>query len=329
MAQKQNFNSIAFFLKTTFYRIPFSFNFRMIRILLLLLLFLSCSCFHEKTALRRGMLNTPNSREILTGVDTLPQNIRIKANEMLIKIMDNEGLYTLIGELKPISDIYFESPYSNDKDHLLIINNIRRALRGISNDNLSFGLQIRNYKGQYFFDLWILRKELVEKKILEYRSSFFSNGVRYDISLHDLLIKLEAGDFPNKRMVYGLLFGYPKYAVDFFCNPERFNEIDNVGSGIGFDSKLFKIDTYDPNGGFIYAIPKNQIPTKEDSVIYKKGKMILSDYKYRRSLYSSAGGVVDAIKLIKNWYKDIYNENIRNCKGNKTKRTKLMNEEIL
>src|SRR5262245_16671720 len=60
--------------------------------------------------------------------ETLPAELRAKADEMLLKALDSESLYTIVGGLKPMSSSFASFKFSVEKPDLKEIEDARRIL---------------------------------------------------------------------------------------------------------------------------------------------------------------------------------------------------------
>jgi TPR repeat protein len=112
--------------------------------------------------------------------------------------------------------------------------------------------------------------------------------------------RLEKKQFVNLSAVQGLLYGFPPYAVEFFCHAHTTGQ----PIGIGRDRKEITIPTHHARSEFVYVIPLQNEPAPEDRAIQRQAAEILAEYRERRPRYLQPDGRLDAIRLINDWYRD-------------------------
>jgi len=97
---------------------------------------------------------------------------------------------------------------------------------------------------------------------------------------------------------YGLLFGYPSYAIDFFVAAAE--EADRTEQFVTRD--FFHIPVHAAERGyFTYAIPKGHTPSAIDSARYHTAMDVLGAYRARRDAYLNPDSTLDALRLLRDW----------------------------
>lgn len=234
--------------------------------------------------------------------------------------LDREALYTILGNIKPMSSLVtFSFPIANadssaqlsadivdsaeDRVYLDSLMKIQRALNSIEIPDLKFVLS--PYKSTYsekrLIQINVIRISSLDS-LLKAEERFF--GQFGFVPGADPAIVVNTNEYENKYerlRGYGYLFGYPSYAVDFFV--QAFHHTDT--SGHRAERNFFQIPVHiRDNGSFVYAYPKDHVPTAEiDSAIYHRAEKVLADYRSIRNDYLNADSTLQSYKLIRDFYK--------------------------
>lgn len=229
--------------------------------------------------------------------------------------LDGEALYTLMGDVKPMSSVVsFSFPIGNGDSstqldekvlpvdslrYLARINQIQQAVSLIDLPDLKFVLV--PYRSAYsktrILQLSVVRISKLDS-LLEAKSQFFG---QYGFAPGaDPAVVLSVNEYEKKYerlRGYGYLFGYPDYAVDFFVS--AFRESDTTGKHVS--RKFFHIPTFErAEGNFVYAYPVDYTPGLQDSVLHQRSETILKRYKLLRGNYmNSLDTVLRAYELLK------------------------------
>lgn len=228
--------------------------------------------------------------------------------------LDGEALYTILGHIKPMSSVVaFNFPIGNRDStkklegnilagekqfrELDTLHQIQQALNLIQIPDLKFVLvpYRSGYNSSRVLQVTVLRISAVDS-VLHARKSFF--GQYGFVPGADPAVLLTVNEYEKRYerlRGYGYLFGYPDYAVDFFV--KAFQQSDSTG--IHVERNFFQIPTYArETGNFVYAYPKDQLPSAIDSAIYKSAKHVLENYKALRGHYLNQDSTVRAYELM-------------------------------
>jgi hypothetical protein len=231
------------------------------------------------------------------------------AEELLLKALDSEALYTIVSDLKPMSSGFtnFQTEIRIPRDEkkaeerrntLAKINDTREILRhfkcgeNIFSDIYHFA---KSFEGKRFSDAVMFNRSNLSA-MLKSKSAFFERWAITENS-HPLQV-LYAVDYDETGARfggYGYLFGYPDYAIRFFV--QAADEEDFSGKFVERD--FFSNPTFSsPKNGFVYAVPKGQTETEVDKTLKTKAMKIFEDYKTRREKYIGEGkkGVTEMIR---------------------------------
>jgi hypothetical protein len=142
---------------------------------------------------------------------------------------------------------------------------------------------------------------LALERLIAERTSFFS---RYGLtpSAHPLevVLAIEYDETVARYRGYGLLYGYPDYAVSYFAEAEATRERTDRRVARDF----FSVPTYArAEGAYAWAVPRGHAENEEDRRFLEKASTVLKDYRNRRERYIGTGkpGVVE---LLRDWYDD-------------------------
>lgn len=232
--------------------------------------------------------------------------------------LDHEALYTLLGNVKPMSSLVdFSFPIANTDTSLNTNGDIlNRNQHGIYLDRIRTIQKAINYiqlpdikivmipyrtpsmPNKRLIQLNVLRISALDS-LLKAREDFFGQfGLVPGTDPAVVVNTIEFSDRYERLRGYGYLFGYPDYAVDFFVKAFQIN--DQTGQFV--ERNFFQIPVYSGNEGyFVYAYPKEATPTAAvDSVLYYRANHVLEQYKKIRSGYLNTDSSVQAYKLLKN-----------------------------
>ncbi len=238
---------------------------------------------------------------------------RLVADSLLAHALDHEALYTIAAPLKPMSSVGSLSLRINPPDSV-----------GVSDATLPTEAQ-RARLAQWYRVAEVFHCGNVEAVLVPYRATY--DGVRYlqlsvvdRARMHAMMVQsadvwnhwgvapeadpsvvvgsVEHGESLRRFRGYGLLFGYPDYAIDFFVAAAR--EADETGDFVERD--FFHIPVFGADRGhFTYAIPKGHIPSAPDSLRYDFAMQVLDRYRSRRPTYVTPDSTLDARSLIRAW----------------------------
>ena len=234
-------------------------------------------------------------------VERLPAALRPKAEEALLKLMDSEGLYTMVGGMKPMSSGFVSLYFSVDKPDTAKLDELRQVLSALRcGESLRCDLLTFHTPrdGKRYAEGAVFYRPAVSQMACTYADYFAPLGITSHADpLGTALIVEHLEGAPRNRGL-GYLYGYPKSAVDFFVvgqeeyaitkkiTPRDFRQIPTFGR---------------ESGSFVYAVPKDAPETEEDRQLKAKAGRILTEYKKRREKFVGPGrpGIV---ALLRDWF---------------------------
>lgn len=270
-----------------------------------------------------GLEGKPTSRlKPFPGYAALTPLEREMADSMLAFALDHEALYSLIGNIKPISQTGYVFANglvkdSTDQDGQAVVVSLEDGSVGQVLDELerwnritkalSFGpyqfLIVpfrKTWNGRRNFQIAVCRTDLVDR-LLSDRAAFFGQwGFVPGSDPAVLLTAVEFEETLDRYRAYGYLFGYPKHAVDFFVEAAR--EKEQTGEFVQRD--FFQIPVHAKSSGyFTYAVPKHYQPIEQDSSLYYRSAAVLNNYRAIRPRYLDKDGRLNAVRLLTKYWK--------------------------
>ncbi len=240
---------------------------------------------------------------------------RLLADSLLTEAMDNEALFTIAGSLKPMSTVVDlrsatlrpdsiprgdGAPHPARRADLERIARLQRVLDALDCGPLDF--VVVPFRA-VFDTVRHLSAVVVDRQLLDDRldvhSGFFGHwglGVGADVGV--VVTTVEFEERYDRYRGYGILFGYPDYAVDFFVDAARRG--DSVGELIPRDFMRMPVHS-GQEGRFVYAVPRGSAERAEDRAIRDEAQAILSSYASRRRGYVDADGYLRAFDLYRDW----------------------------
>ena len=256
------------------------------------------------------------------GYEQLTEEEQMRADSIIGYALDHEALYSLLGDLKPMSSIGFALSYPLGKDSLQFdgqryvvnlhdestqlnlneVNSWNRVLDALSFENYQFLLipfkQVRD--GNRNMQILICRTDLLDK-LLETQAPFFAQWgfvPGYDPTVVLTVVEFEQRN--DRYRAYGYLFGYPEHAVDFFVDASiHYQKTDEFVTRSFFNIPVFTKE----KGYFTYALPEDFKPIAKDSMLLQKASVVLKQYQSIRPAYVNKEGKLEAIRLFRDWWK--------------------------
>lgn len=241
------------------------------------------------------------------------------ADSLLTLALENEALYTLVGQIKPMSTIATLSidvarrdtaeagarsvsgQRPEQLDRIAQWQRAAEALRCVSSKvRIVFHPFRRADGGKRIIDVSVIHLEEM-KAMIEREPSFWGQwGFVPSSSPEGVISVIENEERLERYRGYGYLFGYPEHAVTFFVEAARSEELTKQFVKRDF----FQIPVSSGKAGhFVYAVPKGYAPTEADSALYRRATTTLSAYQARRSKYLRADSTLRALELLEEWYR--------------------------
>ena len=208
----------------------------------------------------------------------------IMADSLLSLAFQNEALYSIHGQLKPISTV---AQFSMQLDSLTGLPldstdfyrfmQLQRLANWLSNDQFDFVITpfTRLFNHERTMQMLVVNQPKLAEELKERKDFWFFWGLVPESTAAVVITVVENAEKYKRFEGYGYLFGYPQYAVDFFVEAARSQ--DETGEFVS--RSFFQMPVYSgEDSRFVYAIPKNSEPRPEDLAIRKEAKNILNDF---------------------------------------------------
>jgi hypothetical protein len=222
---------------------------------------------------------------------------------MLLQLMDTEGLYTVIGGIKPMSSGFWSARVDVESPNLAEVIAAETILRQFRvGDEIVAGVQpfSRVFEGRRFFEGLIFHRGSYERAVASRPEVFGGYGIHAGTPPLQAVLMFESDSTSRRFRAYGHLFGYPDVAVDFFA---RASEAQKPGDPIvPRDFRQIPVFARE-TGAFVYAVGKGAAETEEDRALRERSLRILAKYRTLRAQYVGEGkpGIV---ALIRDWMDD-------------------------
>lgn len=252
-------------------------------------------------------------------VEDLPEALRPEAARVLLQALDSEALYTVAGGLKPMSGGFVNVQAGVDGSGLDRAHALREIFAACQcGGEIRFELHhfarvqagapaVRTLEGVVF------NVPAFASLLRRRRDVFAPWGFTPNANPMEVLMTVEYLETGDRYRGYGLMFGYPDVAVEFFVKntpiPQTRNRTSpHAPAARGKERariaprRFISIPTVaGATGRFVYAVPADHQESPEDAELRKRAEPILAEYRRRREKYIGEGkpGVVE---LLRDWF---------------------------
>lgn len=207
------------------------------------------------------------------------------ADALALKMLDGEALYTVSGGLKPVSEGFWQTSFPATQDTSEQLEAVRKTLAGLPlGPDLETGVLIYSsaFEGKRSASVFVAHKPSLKALVERWKDVFGPIGVTSESSAQAVIQKIDRAPRAARWRAFGLVFGYPEYAVEFFVTAGE--EQDRTGRLVPRD--FLNIPTFSgERGRFVYAVPKGHTERDEDRELKEKAEPILTRYKAWRAVY--------------------------------------------
>jgi hypothetical protein len=236
-------------------------------------------------------------------IEQLAPEDRAFAESLLLRAMDREALYTIVGGMKPMSSGWFSTRVDVEKPDILELERVNRVLPALRNGNEVFATVQpfwRVFENRRFAEGIFVHRSSFTNKLASNRSYWAFYGITPASDPLSAVMMIDSDQTPRRNRAYGDLFGYPRHAVDFFVQAEESRR--KTGQFVQRD--FFSIPVFEAaTNRFVYAVPKGHVPNEEDLRIQAKAEPILAYYRNLRARFIGPDkpGIV---ALLREWFHD-------------------------
>ncbi len=207
---------------------------------------------------------------------------REQFRDLLRRALDREALYTLVGGLKPMSTGIWHGKIDAAAPDTAEIMRVRRALAPLRSESYYADVQIfaTTRDGQRHVEAYVVHRAALAAMITR-ESSFWSPlGITPCTHPAEVVAIVERLPKSERWRAYGLLFGYPNYAIDFFITANERARATGADVGPGKDREFYHVPTASAaESQFTWAVPLGHAERDEDRTIRERAAGILAAYR--------------------------------------------------
>lgn len=210
---------------------------------------------------------------------------RDQFRELLHTALDREALYTLVGGLKPLSTGFWRGELDMAEPNTAEIARVRRLLAPLRDDTYYADVQVfaTAHGGKRHLDAYVVHLASFAAMIEREREFWSPLGVTPCTHPAEVVAIVDRLPRADRWRAYGMLFGYPKYAIDFFVEAGERAKGNGSEVGPGKDREFFHVPTASTaEGQFTWAVPLGHIEHDEDRKIRSRAAAILAAYQADR-----------------------------------------------
>jgi len=210
---------------------------------------------------------------------------------LLIEAADCESLFTIVGGLKPMSSGFWRSEISVDAPDLAALEATRQALAPLRSElhyaDVATFAAVRD--GRRHLEAYVVHRPSLAAAIARDASFWGGYGITPSTHPAEVVALVERMPRSDRWRGYGLLFGYPRPAVEFFVEAGERALAEGTEVGPGRDRRFLSIPTFAAaEGAFTYAVPIDHVETPADERLREQAAAILADYAAARAAIIAA-----------------------------------------
>lgn len=221
-------------------------------------------------------------------------------DSLALRILDGEGLYTVSGGLKPVSEGFWQARFPESQTTTPEVERVRALLAGLPlGPDLAAGVYVFStpFDGQRFASAFVAHKPSLRELIARRADVFGPIGVVPETPPQAVMEAIDRALRSARWRAFGLAFGYPEYAVEFFVAAGE----EQDATGVFVTRDFVRLPTFAAaEGRFVYAVPKGHAERSEDRVLRAATAEILARYRAWRSVYLDRCQL-PAVELLRNW----------------------------
>lgn len=235
-------------------------------------------------------------------VEMLSEADQKTSRNLLLKALDSEALFTLAGAVKPVSEGFYSTRFRVEPPESAELEDTRRAISAWRcGDALASGILVfeQSTEGSRFASGWVAHLPSLRTVLTENQQYFGQRGITAETGAETVLLNIERAGNPDERWRgFGLVFGYPRFAIDFFCRAGLHQR--ETGEFIDRDFRHYPTFSR-TTGGFVYAVPQLTPEQPEELAMKQRCELILGEY---RRLREQEDAVSRPELILRRWYDD-------------------------
>ena len=235
--------------------------------------------------------------------ETLPPELQTRAEDMLLRALDSEALYTIASTIKPMSSGILTLQISVAAPALDEAENVRRILeKWTCGGEISALLHhfAAVFDGRRSLDVSVFNLPALRRLLTERAAFFAPYGLSASADPMEVAMAVDYEPTGARFRGYGLLFGYPDYAIDFFVKASD-SEKDTK---VFVERSFLSLPAFAGERRFVYAVPKDHQPNDADRALRARVEPVFADYSARRKRHITAGSSRGVLTLLREWFDD-------------------------
>lgn len=222
------------------------------------------------------------------------------ADALACRLLDSEALYTVSDGLKPVSDGFWQTRFPATQDTSPEVETVRGRLAALPlGPDLEAGVLVfaSSFEGKRSASAFVAHKPSLRALIARRKDVFAPLGVTAATPPQEVMQKIDRAPKAARWRAFGLAFGYPEYAVEFFVAAGE----EKARGGPFVERQFVQIPTFaSDHGRFVYAVPKGHAERNEDRAVKAKADPILARYRAWRAVYVG-DGKAGSVALVRDW----------------------------
>jgi hypothetical protein len=224
--------------------------------------------------------NTPRAADRDAPLSTVAE--RELFRELLLKALDREALYTLVDGLKPLSTGFWQGTIEVAAPDTAEVVRVRRALAPLRSETYYADVQTfaTAHDGKRHIEAYVMHRAALAAMVRREATFWSPLGVTPYTHPAEIVAIVDRLPRTDRWRAYGLLFGYPNYAIDFFVEATERARAGGGEVGPGKDREFYHIPTASAaESQFTWAVPLGHVGCDEDYSIRERAAAILAAYR--------------------------------------------------
>jgi hypothetical protein len=216
-----------------------------------------------------------------------------RAARLLLAALDGEALYTLADGTKPVSEGFWHGWVRVDAPDLAEVEAVRAALAPLRSDELYADVAVFDavHDGKRAAQAYVVDRRALAAALTRHAAFFAPYGLAPSAHPCEVMAVVERMPKLDRHRGYGLLFGYPVHAIDFFVAVAD----EPREAGKPAPRRFVQIPTFaSPTGRFVYAVPPDAPDRPEDVALRARTEPVLARWRELR-----AGLAVDDFEALR------------------------------
>lgn len=230
----------------------------------------------------------------------LPESLQTTARTTLQDLLDHEGLYTLFSDLKPMSTGFWNTRFAEADGESKDVRDMRQILAKFEIDGrITAGVLTfhQSYDGKKYAEGYIANIPVLKRLLAQQASFFQSLGLDENSSPQTIIETVDRAEPELRFKGFGLLFGYPENAVEFFVEAHK----QQQATSKFVERDFFHVETFSKEkGAFVWAVPKGHVANEKDLEVRQHAHAILERYRSLREFWISHALPIES--LVEHWF---------------------------